>query len=136
MQQRIRTLAGLYIVAAVTAWFTLTIMLMKSMTMLINGPAMSDQLAAFVVGFVSAMPIFIPVLVGAVGLLYRRRWARSLMIFVSVLGIFLFFLIVPFLLGVFGMIVLGGPDAKEYFGEPVTSSLDQPADHQGVHASA
>jgi hypothetical protein len=82
-----------------------------------SGPALS-MIGGF---FVTMSAVyFIPGLLGGLGLLRGRHWARVLIIVLSVLGIFAF--PIGTLLGGFGLWVLLGPDSKQLPGAPIPAA--------------
>jgi hypothetical protein len=123
MERHVRILASLYIITAAGSWAVLSIWLMRTLTGLIVDPGLGDHVAAFLIAALTGAPLFTPVFVGAMGLILRQRWARSMMIVVSSLSVLSFFLIITFFLGAYGLIVLSGPKASAFFGESVPEPL-------------
>jgi hypothetical protein len=136
IERHIKVLAALHFILAIAGWSTLVITFREAAFGLVVEPTIVDHIASTLFGVIAGAPVFVPILVGAVGLVRRRPWARSLMLGVSALGVLLFFLIITFPIGVYGILVLSGAKAKAYFGETVPEPPAQAIDPPHMPASA
>jgi hypothetical protein len=122
MQQHVTVLGALYIAfSALGIVGAIVIFIVVAGSGLISGDhtaiAVTALVGTFVAGFILCLSI--PGLIGGIGLLYRKEWARILVI---ILG-FLNLLNIPFgtILGIYTIWALMRPEMVQYFGDRAPS---------------